>query len=358
MAADPPVVAGADASVAAGDPVEGLAGALGWAGDERRTPELLRLARRLEARAGLLGLEVLQPGDIERAVHLFHRDGFVVVANALTAEQLDQLQAAATREMRAIVALDHERAGNRGPRRYSFGSASRTGQLLHLPEWAMLVDLPTVIPIVEAIFGSQDFTVRGAGGDFCLPGAVRYQPLHSDIGDRRTFRGREIGSFHDPRGRLTYRDLPCPFLCCNFLTTDQTALNGPTRQIPGTQHSHAKMPRLAEEPRWMQMSTLNPAPAGSVVIRDVRAWHGGTPNLSDAPRAIPNVEYFAPWYREPVEPSLPAEVFASLSERGQRLCRFIRLPDEARPEFGYRADLGATPRVHREDNTRSASDFD
>ncbi|MEM7219029.1 MAG: phytanoyl-CoA dioxygenase family protein [Pseudomonadota bacterium] len=330
---------------------------LGWTGVDRDEPKVRRLARYLESAAGLSGLEVLQPDDVERAAELFYRDGFVLVANALDDEQLTRLRAGAEREMRAIVALDPQRAGNRGPRRYSFGSASLTGQLLHHPEWAMLVDLPTVTPIVEAIFGSADYTVRGGGGDFCLPGAVRYQPLHSDIGNRRTLRGKEFGSFFDPRGRLTYRDLPCPFLCCNFLTADQTALNGPTRQIPGTQHSHAPMPRLAEEPEWMRLSTVNPAPAGSVLIRDVRAWHGGTPSLSDHPRAIPNVEYFAPWYREPVEPSIPAEVFATLSERGQRICRFILLPRDARTEFGYRADLGATPRVHRVDNARSASDF-
>jgi hypothetical protein len=41
----------------------------------------------------------------------------------------------------------------------------------------------------------------------------------------------------------------------------------------------------------MKLSTVCPAPAGSVLIRDVRAWHGGTPNLSDEVRCIPNVEY-------------------------------------------------------------------
>ena len=45
----------------------------------------------------------------------------------------------------------------------------------------MLVDLSTVTPIVGAIFGSLDYLVRAGSGDFCLPGAVEYQPLHSDM---------------------------------------------------------------------------------------------------------------------------------------------------------------------------------
>ena len=44
------------------------------------------------------------------------------------------------------------------------------------------VDLPSVTPILTAIFGSSDYIARGGGGDFCLPGATEYQPLHSDSG--------------------------------------------------------------------------------------------------------------------------------------------------------------------------------
>ena len=32
---------------------------------------------------------------------------------------------------------------------------------------------------------------------------------------------------------------------------------------------------------------------GSVLIRDPRAWHGGTPNLSNEVRAIPSAEFYA-----------------------------------------------------------------
>jgi hypothetical protein len=107
----------------------------------------------------------------------------------------------------------------------------------------------------------------------------------------------------------------------NFLPQDVTPLNGPTRQIPGTQQARVPIPSLEEEPEWMRLSTVCPAPAGAIMIRDVRAWHGGTPNISDAIRSIPNLEFYAPWFREPMIPSISYRDYKNLSERAQRLAR-------------------------------------
>lgn len=273
---------------------------LGWVGVDRNAAEVRSLRQYLDANAGIRGLEVLEPGEIERAKKIFYRDGFVVVRDALTPDQL----ASCDRVIREMMSLDTRRVGNRGSHRYSFGGASLTGHQVHNPEWAMLIDLPTVTPILTAIFDSPDYICRGGGGDFCLP---------------------------------------CPYVACNFLMVDFTPVNGPTRQIPGTQHSHEPMPGLAEEPAWMKLSAVCPAPAGSVLIRDPRAWHGGTPNLSDEVRAIPNAEYYAPWFREPMPVSMPREIFENLSEHGRRICRYIVAEPGQELVTGYRSRLGATP---------------
>jgi ectoine hydroxylase-related dioxygenase (phytanoyl-CoA dioxygenase family) len=320
---------------------------LGWVGERYDDPRHVAQREHLAKHGGIRGLEVLAPGDIEEAVRLFYRDGFVVIANALTSEQLDFIQAGCDRVIHEIAAIDKHRVGNRGSHRYSFGGVSLTGHQLHHPEWTMLIDLPTVTPIVTAIFGSANYIARGGGGDFCLPGAVNYQPLHSDMGDRKTFGDSTFGSFHDPRGKLTYRDLPCPYVCCNFPTVDVTSINGATRQIPGTQHSHEPMPSLDSEPEWMKLSTVCPAPAGSVMIRDVRAWHGGTPNLSNEVRAIPNAEFYAPWFREPLRVSMPRELYEDLSDHGKRVCRYIVADKDRELKVGYREDLGSTPATTR-----------
>ncbi|MBL6691526.1 MAG: phytanoyl-CoA dioxygenase family protein [Pseudomonadales bacterium] len=320
---------------------------LGWVGADPDDPKVVELRNYLEANNGIKGLEVVSPDEVERAAQIFWRDGFVVVRDVLSPEQLDYMRAGCDRVIHEIMAMDRNRRGNRGSHRYSFGSASKTGQLLHHPEWAMLVDLPTVTPIVSEIFGAPTYMCRGGAGDVCLPGAVEYQRLHSDMGDRRVHGDKVSGSFHDHRGILTYRDLPVPSVVCNFLMVDFTRINGPTRQIPGTQHNHDTFPRIVDEPEWMKLSTVCPAPAGSVLIRDIRAWHGGTPNLSNEVRAIPNVEFWAPWYREPVRKCMTREIYDALSDHGKRLCEFIVVDSGETLETGYLEDLGKTPRLMR-----------
>ena len=289
--------------------------------DWANNPEIMALRAHLDANNGLKGLEILEPGDVGHAVSLFRRDGFVVIANALNDEQTAFLANGCFEVISEILELDQNHKGNRGSHRYSFGGSSLTRSQLHRPEWRMLLDIPVVLEVITAIFESPDFVLRAASGDFCLPGAVGYQPLHSDVGDWRGADKTPFSAFHDPRGQLTVRDLPCPYVCANFLPQDVTRLNGPTRQIPGTQHSRTPIPTLAEEPEWMRLSTVCPAPAGAVMIRDVRAWHGGTPNVSDAVRAIPNLEFYAPWFREPIVPGISYADYRTLSDRAQRLVR-------------------------------------
>lgn len=320
---------------------------VGWVGVDKNSPELLALREKLASQNGIRGLPLYEPTEVEDIVDTFYRDGFVVVQNALNPEQLGQLKRACDDEILKLLAKDKQRSGNRGSHRYSFGSASKTGHMLHRPEWAMLLDLPTLTPILNAIFGSPHYIARGGGGDFCLPGATEYQPLHSDMSDavHHEYKGKTytFGSFSDPRGLMNYRDLPAPYICCNFLTVDAGSLNGSIRQIPGTQHSQHPMPNLAKEPDWMKLSTVSPAPAGSVLIRDVRCWHGGTPNLSDEVRAIPNVEFYAPWFRENLRKSVPREIYDQLSEHAQAVSQFIVADRDEILETGYRDSLGGTP---------------
>lgn len=292
-----------------------------WIARAAQDPEIIALREHLEANNGLKGLEILEPADLEHAVRLFRRDGFVVIANVLDSAQTEILARGCDEVIGEILALDGARAGNRGSHRYSFGGSSLTRSQLHRPEWRMLLEIPLVLDVVTAIFESPDFVLRAASGDFCLPGAVEYQPLHSDIRSWRSATATPFSAFHDPRGQMSIFDLPCPYVCVNVLPQDVTKLNGPTRQIPGTQNSRIPIPKLEEEPEWMRLSTVCPAPAGAIMVRDVRAWHGGTPNISNAVRSIPNLEFYAPWFREPMVPGISYADWRTLSERAQRVTR-------------------------------------
>ena len=294
----------------------------GWSIKPKNDSSVQALRDHLQQNNGIRGLDILSPADVDWAVTLFRRDGFVVVSDVLTQEQTDYLAAGCDQVVSEIVAMDTQNTGNRGAQRYSFGGSSLTRSQLHRPEWQMLLDLPLVNELVSAIFGSPDYVLRAASGDFCLPGTVHYQPLHSDIRDYLSKEKTPFSAFIDPTNNLTIRDLPCPYVCVNFLPQELTALNGPTRQIPGSQHSRQPIPTLEDEPEWMRLSTVCPAPAGSIMIRDVRAWHGGTPNLSDATRSIPNLEFYAPWFREPMVPGISHEDYKKMSAHAQRLARF------------------------------------
>lgn len=248
--------------------------------------------------------------EIDRIVHDFIRDGFACVSDALTPEQLAYGQAGANRVVAEQTGRIQLEDGNRGFARYSFGS-----QIEH-PEWRQLIDLGTILPVLERIWGSDAFQCSGVGGDYSLPGA-KIQKLHADIRD----------TLNDPLSDVTIFDLPSPFIVVNFLMTDFTPDNGPIRFIRGTQRSRHPIPSLEEEPEWMQRSVLC-APAGTAVIRDVRCWHGGTENRSDAPRIMISAGYTAPWFRLPKnEDTLPLDIYETLSARGQSLCRAIRSTD-------------------------------
>lgn len=282
-------------------------------------PHVAAFRERLAVSNGIRGLQILDPHEVERATQLFHRDGFVVIRDALTPAQTARLKAAAERQLDEILAVDPMAAVGGGagglPHRYSFGSSSASRHLMHVDEWCELIDLPTTTPILTTIFGSSDYTLLGGGGDVALPGAIEYQGLHSD---------NLWVELPDPANQVSMRDLPPAVVTINFTVCALTTDNGPIRQIPGTQRSRQPIPTLADEPDWMKLSTLCPVPAGAAIFRDNRCWHGGTPNLSLETRAIPNVEYFAPWFRsEAMMRSMPYEQWGKLSAHGQRISRYI-----------------------------------
>lgn len=307
-------------------------------------PGVIALRERMREHNGIRGLEVCEAGDVERAVTLFHRDGFVAVRDVLPAAQLDRLRSAAADVIEQLVAADPEGAVGGGagglPHRYSFGGTSASRHLFHRPEWCELIDTPTTTPILTAIFGSPNYIVYGAGGDMAFPGAIEYQGLHSD---------NVWTELHDPVGGVSMRDLPVPVVHVNFPLVDLTPENGPIRQIPGTHRSRVPIPRLADEPEWMRFSTVCPLPAGSAIIRDARCWHGGTPNLSREVRAMPNVEYFAPWFRsEALIRSMSYDTWRTLTPHAQRLSRYVvGFPGEPVVGEGFHHPRAAERERHR-----------
>ncbi|MEL6893396.1 MAG: phytanoyl-CoA dioxygenase family protein, partial [Actinomycetota bacterium] len=306
-------------NLAGGDPT-----CAGW---ERRPddPNVVALRERLREHNGIPDLEIVDPAEVERAAELFHRDGFVVVRDALEGDRLAALRDATLRVVDEILDVDPVGAAGGGagglPHRYSFGATSGSRHRLHEPAWASVIDLPTTTPILTEIFGSSTYVCGGGGGDLALPGAIECQGLHAD---------NIWAEPHDPVGGLTMRQLPVPIVTINFAMVDLTWENGPIRQIPGSQRWLDPIPNLLDEPPWMRFSTVCPTPAGSAIIRDNRSWHSGTPNVSDHVRALPNIEYYAPWFRsEGIHRCMPRDLWSTLSDHAKRVCRYVVAdPDE------------------------------
>ena len=308
-------------------------------------PGVTALRAHLRAQNGIRGLEICKPCEVARAVRILRRDGFVVVRDLLDDEHLRLLRQGSRRALRQILAVPgtgqrkYMTESGRLPHRYSYGTSSASRQMLHEAEWAAMVDLPTTTPILAAIFGSMDYFALGAGGDLCLPGAVEYQHLHADVGEsqhiceHRLATAAAIGidtrrddNTGDLAAATRRRIIDCtpPVVTINFAMCDLTWENGPIRQIPGSHTWQMRPTPPDEEPEWMRLSTLVGAPAGAGVFRDNRAWHGATPNLSREVRALPNVEYGAPWLRGPAKKTMPQAIWETLTPHAQHLCRRIK----------------------------------
>jgi hypothetical protein len=309
-------------------------------------PEVEELRTILRERSGIRGLEICAPTEVDRAARIFRRDGFVVVRDLLDTGQIDRWRDACARVLKQLLEIPgmdgrkYLTETGRLPHRYSLGTSSACRQMIHDPDWAAMIDLPTTTPILSKIFGSADYLCWGGGGDICLPGAIEYQHLHGDIrehhplGEQRLEQAQALGiELRTEKGseeltlqtrRLIIERTP-PLVTINFLMTDLTWENGPIRQIPGSHAFAQSPPTLEHEPEWMRMSTLVGAPAGAGVFRDNRAWHGATPNLSREIRALPNIEYVPLWFPpESLCEVMSHEVWETLSDHGKRLCRFAK----------------------------------
>ena len=107
-----------------------------------------------------------------------------------------------------------------------------------------------------------------------------YQALHSDLGAHRV-----------PPGQR--KDWPPPKMAVNFAVHDILFGDfGPMRVVP------RRKLISNDEPEEMRESKLFPLNVGAAVIRDLRLWHGGTPNVSGLTRLFPNVELHSASYAE------------------------------------------------------------
>jgi hypothetical protein len=139
-----------------------------------------------------------------------------------------------------------------------------------------------------------------------LPGNSDFQAIHIDM-PSLLFPGLPVA-------------LPPWLIVVNFPLIDFTAENGGTEIWPGT-HLNTDERNLVER-CGVVPSIRSTVRVGDLVIRDLRTWHRGVPNLTNNTRTMLAIVYNRPWFRMP--PSciqISQAEWQALPEYAQRIFR-------------------------------------
>ncbi|OJD34470.1 phytanoyl-dioxygenase [Diplodia corticola] len=256
-----------------------------------------------EVTAGRLGWR-----NVEIATRALHRDGLVVLQGLIKHENLDRLNKKMVEDAYVLQAM-----GDDGPFNYNKGNIQQDPPLTR--QWwdpSIFVN-PIVTQVTSTTLGPSP-RMSFISGNTALPPSPdggdppQAQPTHTDA------------DFDHPKS---------PFaLVVNVPLVEMTPANGSTEVWLGThatsdlsvqegRHGERASGRIKEEllRRWREeRPPCQPVvPKGAVVVRDLRLWHGGMPNLSKDPRVMLAMIHFAPWYRNPMFVELADELKPALS---------------------------------------------
>jgi ectoine hydroxylase-related dioxygenase (phytanoyl-CoA dioxygenase family) len=181
------------------------------------------------------------------------QQGYVVVEQVLDRDALEQVRA-------RVEELYEDEGENAGSEFRKEEGSRRLANLVDKGEiFQRLIAMPRVLELVEHVLGPRyklsSFNARSAN-----PYSNEAQPLHCDA-----------AALPDDSG----------YWVCNtiWLLDDFTLENGATRVVPGSQN-WKQLPQevLADATDPHPQEVLLTAPAGSVVVMNTHAWHGGTAN--------------------------------------------------------------------------------
>lgn len=239
-------------------------------------------------------------GTLQFLAERIRMDGYAVLAEAIPLPLIDRMRERFDQLLAARIQAD---GPNRGANRYQMF-------LPWEPPFAdpLVYENPQVMAILERVMG-QDLIMTYLASDTPMPGAD-YQRVHSDT--RLLF----------PETQLS---LPAYGIVANFPLVDVTEENGPLELWPGGTHFFPARPDMERHAPSMLSARLTMR-AGSILLRDLRCWHRGTPHRGSRSRPHVALVYTRHWYRfeqRPIE--IPRSAYEALPEKSQRLLRFNTL---------------------------------
>lgn len=255
---------------------------------------------------------VLSKETLEVAVEQVKVNGYVVFEKVLSDERISEM-----RESFNVLFDEYiERKG------YNTGT-NRAQMFLPFTQPYISEDViahPIAMSVIDQILG-EDCRCTYFASDTPMPGSD-YQAVHCDMNS--LFPDMSV-------------PLPAFSLVLNIPLVDTTEENGPLEIWPGGTHLHGDRavhdtlngtvnPHLHIERAAEHMHSEKVLmPAGSIVIRDIRMWHRGTPNKSDSRRTNIALIYNKSWYGWGSTIGIPQETYDTLSEKGKELFRFEKI---------------------------------
>ncbi|KAF1846498.1 phytanoyl-CoA dioxygenase family protein [Cucurbitaria berberidis CBS 394.84] len=241
--------------------------------------------------------------NLEIAIRALARDGLVVIEAMVDHSILDRLNAKMVHDAYKL------QASKDSPFNYNKGNIQQDPPLTE--EWFSddIFINPMVTQVTSTALGPKP-SLRFVSGNTALPPTETTpptsQPTHNDA------------DFDHPN---------IPFaLVVNVPLVTMTPENGSTEIWLGThngttiadqegEHGDRASGRikkhLLEARKEVRPPSQPVVKKGSIIIRDLRLWHGGKPNLSTEPRVMLAMIHFAPWYRN----SMDVEFAEELADR-------------------------------------------
>src|SRR3954451_10719653 len=181
------------------------------------------------------------------------RLGYVLVEDVLSTDTLQSVR----NRVEELYDLEGENAGSEFRKE---PGARRLANLVDKGEiFQQLIATPRILELVSHVL-SQQFKLSSFNARSANPHSSEAQPLHCDA-----------AALPDERG----------FWVCNtiWLLDDFTPENGATRVIPGSQNWGQLPQNVLPDPAGPHPDeVLVLGRAGSVVVMNTHAWHGGTAN--------------------------------------------------------------------------------
>ncbi len=261
------------------------------------------------------------------------RDGFVIFDSVLDESLVERLRKALLERIDDYVAVV---AGGRRQSRY------------HLPLCLtepfiddMVITNPLVMPALVETLG-DDLAISYFGSDTVAAGST-YQDVHSD-------------------GSPLFPELPMNLstygVVVNFPLVDCHEDNGPLEIWPNATHHLAGIDPQAGSA--ITSGTPVVASAGSLIMRDLRLWHRGTPNRTTELRPMISVVYSRPWYRfGPAEvgypePRIARDDYHHWSPEARQLFRFATR--DGSEDYSGEAGQGMVPDRKRDPLVKERGD--